>query len=161
MIMKQLALEKNCSGPRKYQVFNCGDVIYFTTPEYSNGNPNLNLAGHHISRVVGLPGERIEIRKGQVYIDEMKLESFYSYPTVRGMKKEEYLETVDPQNSAMTEEDFEESIESILVSEGSVFVLGNSGEKYRQPSLWSLIIKQGRRESNRICNGAIKKCLIP
>ena len=105
--------------------FQRGDVIYFTTPKYSNGNPNLNLAGHHISRVVGLPGERIEIREGQVYIDEMKLESFYSIPTVRGMNKEKYLETVDSQNSSMTEEDFEESMESILVPEGTVFVLGD------------------------------------
>ena len=60
--------------------FQRGDVIYFTTPEYSNGNPDLNLAGHHISRVVGLPGEKIEIRKGQVYIDEMKLEFFIHSP---------------------------------------------------------------------------------
>jgi len=68
-----------------------GDVIYFSSPKYSNGNPNLNLAGHYISRVVALSGERIEIREGQVYIDEMKLESFYSNPTVRGMNKEKYF----------------------------------------------------------------------
>ena len=105
--------------------FQRGDVIYFTTPKYSNGNPNVNLARHHISRVVGLPGERIEFREGKVYIDEMKLESFYSIPTVRGMNKEKYFETVDSQNSSMTEEDFEESMESILVQEGSVFVLGD------------------------------------
>jgi len=102
-----------------------GDVIYFSSPKYSNGNPNLNLAGHYISRVVALSGERIEIREGQVYIDEMKLESFYSNPTVRGMNKEKYFETVDSQNSYMTEEDFEESMESILVPEGAVFVLGD------------------------------------
>ncbi len=36
--------------------FQRGDVIYFTTPEYSNENTGLNLAGHHISRVIGLPG---------------------------------------------------------------------------------------------------------
>ena len=41
------------------------------------------------------------------------------------MNKKEYLETVDPQNSSMTEEDFEESMESVLVPEGTVFVLGD------------------------------------
>jgi len=116
---KRIVVDPEVSG------FQRGDVIYFTTPEYSNGNPNLNLAGHHISRIVGLPGEKIEIRKGQVYIDEMKLESFYSNPTVRGMDKEKYLDTVDSRNSSMTEEDFEESMESILVPEGTVFVLGD------------------------------------
>lgn len=105
--------------------FQRGDVIYFKTPEYSNGNRGLNLAGHHISRVVGLPGERIEIRKGQVYIDERKLESFYSFSTVRGMNKEEYFETVSHQNSSMTEEEFEESMESILIPVGTIFVLGD------------------------------------
>jgi signal peptidase I len=116
---KRIVVDPEVSG------FQRGDVIYFTTPEYSNENPGLNLAANHISRVVGLPGERIEIRKGQVYIDEMKLESFYSFPTVRGMSKEEYLETVNPQNSAMTEEDFEESMESVVVLDGTVFVIGD------------------------------------
>lgn len=116
---KRIVVEPGVSG------FQRGDVIYFATPKYSNGNPNLNLAGNYISRVVGLPGERIEIRDGQVYIDEMKLESFYSFPTVRGMNKEKYFETVDSQNSSMTEEDFEESMEAILVPEGTVFVLGD------------------------------------
>ena len=41
------------------------------------------------------------------------------------MNKEEYLKTVNPKNSAMNEEDFEENMESILVSKGSVFVIGD------------------------------------
>ena len=76
--------------------FHAGDVIYFTTPEYSNENPGLNLAGHQISRVVGLPGEKIEIKKGRSIIDDNETESFYSNPTVRGRNKEEYLKTVNP-----------------------------------------------------------------
>ena len=102
-----------------------GDVVYFSTPMYSNENPGLNLAGKQIARIVGLPGEKVEIKKGQVFIDDLKLEAFYSIPTVRGMKMEEYLEAVNPQNSTMTEEDFQESMESISVPEGSVFVLGD------------------------------------
>jgi len=116
---KRIVVDPEVSG------FQRGDVIYFTTPKYSNLNPDLNLAEQYISRLVGLPGERIEIREGQVYIDEMKLESFYAFPAVRGMNKEEYLETVDSNNSSMTEEDFKESMESILVPEGTVFVLGD------------------------------------
>jgi signal peptidase I len=64
----------------------------------------------NIPRIVGLPGEKIEIKKGQVFINNQKLEAFYSIPTVRGMPMEEYLESVNPQNSMMTEEDFQESM---------------------------------------------------
>ena len=105
--------------------FHRGDIIYFSTPKYSNGNPGLNLAEQQLSRIVGLPGEKIEIKKGQVFINNQKLEAFYSIPTVRGMAMEEYIEKVSPQNSMMTEEDFQESMESISVPEGSVFVLGD------------------------------------
>lgn len=105
--------------------FKRGDVVYFKVPIYSNGNFGLNLAEHQISRVVGLPGEKFEIKKGQVFINNQKLEAFYSIPTVRGMPMKEYLETVSPQNTTMTEEDFQESMESIIVPEGSVFVLGD------------------------------------
>ena len=105
--------------------FKRGDVVYFKVPVYSNGNPDLNLAEYQLSRVVGLPGEKIEIKKGQVFINNRRLEAFYSIPTVRGMKMAEYLETVNPQNSTMTEEDFQENMESISVPEGSVFVLGD------------------------------------
>ncbi|MEK5037775.1 signal peptidase I [Sporosarcina sp. FSL K6-3457] len=101
--------------------FKRGDVVYFKAPVYSNGS----LAEYQISRVVGLPGEKIEIKKGQVFINDQKLEAFYSNPTVRGMLMQEYLEVVNPQNSMMTEEDFQEDMESISVSEGSVFVLGD------------------------------------
>lgn len=105
--------------------FQRGDIIYFSAPEYSNGNPDLNLAEQQLSRIVGLPGEKIEIKKGQVFINNQKLEAFYSIPTVRGMAMVEYFEKVSPQNSMMTEEDFQENMESILVPEGSVFVLGD------------------------------------
>ncbi len=119
---------------------------------------DLNLAEHHISRVVGLPGEKIEIRKGKVYIDEMKLESFYSFPTVRGMKKEEYLETVNPQNSTMTEEDFRRKHGiSFLVPDGSVFVLGDQWwRSIDSRHFGPFIVSESRRESNRIWNGTIK-----
>ncbi len=116
---KRIAIDSELSDFRR------GDVVYFKVPAYSNGNPDLNLAEHHISRVIGLPGEKIEIKKGQVFIDDKELEAFYSFPTVRGMNKEEYLETVNPLNSTMTAEDFEEDMEPISVPEGSLFVIGD------------------------------------
>ncbi|WP_203247199.1 signal peptidase I [Sporosarcina beigongshangi] len=105
--------------------FKRGDIVYFKMPVYSNENSGLNLKEHQLSRIVGLPGEKIEIKKGQVFINNQKLEAFYSIPTVRGMAMEEYFEKVSSQNTMMNEEDFQENMESILVPEGSVFVLGD------------------------------------
>lgn len=48
-----------------------GDVVYFKT---NRDNEHME---YDISRVIGLPGETIEIRKGQFYIDGRKLKAFY------------------------------------------------------------------------------------
>lgn len=100
-----------------------GDVVYYKTPGLKT--LDLNLEDHQISRVVGLPGETVEIKKGQVYIDNKKLVAFYSFPTVRGMGKDEYFEMINPTNTEMTTEDFEESMEPIFIPAGTVFILGD------------------------------------
>ena len=92
MIMKPFGTNKRIVIDPELSSFKRGDIVYFKVPEYSNGNPDLNLAEHQLSRIVGLPGEKIEIKKGQVFINNQKLETFYSIPTVRGMPMEEYLE---------------------------------------------------------------------
>ncbi len=46
-----------------------GDVIVFQP----NGNEN---AHYYVKRVIGLPGETVQIRGGQVYIDGEKLEDY-------------------------------------------------------------------------------------
>lgn len=48
-----------------------GDVVFFKT------NSNDEFYQYDISRVVGLPGETIKIRRGQIYIDNRKLKAFY------------------------------------------------------------------------------------
>lgn len=47
-----------------------GDIVAFTSPE----NPDLRL----VKRVIALPGETFEIREGDVYINERKLEESYA-----------------------------------------------------------------------------------
>ena len=46
-----------------------GDIIVFRPPQ--------NLADDYIKRVVGLPGERIEIRNGEIWVDDAQLNEAY------------------------------------------------------------------------------------
>jgi signal peptidase I len=49
------------------------DIVYYQPPDQLKDK----LGEHDISRVVGLPGEEVEIRKGQLYINGMLLDAFY------------------------------------------------------------------------------------
>lgn len=106
-----------------------GDVIYFNTPEFVSENPNLNLGDSQISRVVGLPGETIEIKDGKVFINDRKLDYFYSNVTYFGMEKEEYFAkaTHDSKADKARQEDyFSTDMRSLFIPNDSVFVLGDS-----------------------------------
>lgn len=106
-----------------------GDVIYFNTPEFESENPNLNLEDSQISRVVGLPGETIEIKNGKVFINDRKLDYFYSTVTYFGMDEEEYFAKSTDDSKADEErqkEYFSTDMKSFLIPNDSVFVLGDS-----------------------------------
>lgn len=47
-----------------------GDIVVFKTKNNKDQDTD-------IARVVGLPGETVSIKKGQVYIDDKKLDTFY------------------------------------------------------------------------------------
>lgn len=64
-----------------------GDIIYYLNPKLAN--LNINLSEQEISRVVALPGERIRINKGQIYINGRKLASFYGKAHRLGMNIDE------------------------------------------------------------------------
>ena len=102
-----------------------GDVIYYKTPDIAI-EQNPNLTENYIARAVGLPGETIEIINGQVFIDDKKLDTYYSKATVRGMEKEEYFLTSNPASQASEEfwkGYFAMNMEPVKVSENTVFVL--------------------------------------
>ncbi|UUZ82369.1 signal peptidase I [Paenibacillus sp. P26] len=52
-----------------------GDIVFFKNPEVHDSD--LQLPEYSISRVVGLPGERVKVEEGQIYINGAKLETFY------------------------------------------------------------------------------------
>jgi signal peptidase I len=65
-----------------------GDIIYYSTPEFEYDlNPKLNPSEKSIARVIALSGETVAIRKGQIYINNKKLNTFYGKYLKGGLKK--------------------------------------------------------------------------
>ncbi|MFC0416268.1 signal peptidase I [Cytobacillus solani] len=76
-----------------------GDVIIYDD-KFFDGS-----VGTVVSRVIGLPGENIEIKDGQVYINDQILDTFYGKAHVRGYETfEDYAKVLD-QNGADYEAD--------------------------------------------------------
>ncbi|MGM9943352.1 MAG: signal peptidase I [Lysinibacillus sp.] len=97
-----------------------GQVAYYQLPD-TNNEDNM-----YIGRIVGLPGETIEIKEGHVWIDGKKLEAFYAGATMRGLTEEAYFETTSPENivnEASTREYFRTNMEAITLKENEYFVL--------------------------------------
>ncbi|MFC4409637.1 signal peptidase I [Chungangia koreensis] len=103
-----------------------GDIVYFKYPEddgLSNYNPD-----YYLARVVGLPGETVELRDGHIYIDEQKLDTFYGYTQALGRNMDEWFEldkNSDAFESFATEKDFKINTEPITVPKTSVFVVSD------------------------------------
>ena len=109
-----------------YKEVKRGDVIYFKTPEYISDSANVKLPDHLIGRIVGLPGETIEIKGGQVFIDKKKLNTFYSKALRNGMDEDVYFEGLSSINKAKEKawrKCFPTTLERISLEEKTVFVL--------------------------------------
>ncbi|MBD7983769.1 hypothetical protein H9649_04185 [Sporosarcina sp. Sa2YVA2] len=78
-----------------------GQAVYYHMPS-SVIAKNPAVPEMYIGRVVGLPGETVEIKGGQVFIDGKMLDTFYGKATTRGFGEEEYFE-VTP-SSAIADE---------------------------------------------------------
>ncbi|WP_107838544.1 signal peptidase I [Metasolibacillus meyeri] len=100
-----------------------GMVVYYEIASQFT-QENANLANPTLGRVVGLPGETLEIKKGKVYIDGQRLDAFYGEATQFGMNKEQYFQEVAPEKRMNhAEKYFNESMPAITVEDNTVFVL--------------------------------------
>jgi signal peptidase I len=113
-----------------------GEVVYYRTPQFDFKavNPGLEPPESNIARVVALPGERIVISDGQIYINGKRLNTFYGKASMWGQDEKGYFEN---QNKPGTGECLEEctkgmkqyfhlDMKEVQVPEGGIFVMGDT-----------------------------------
>ncbi|MGN7386311.1 signal peptidase I [Sporosarcina sp. SAFN-015] len=102
-----------------------GQAVYYRMPA-SVIAKNSAVPDMYIGRVVGLPGEMVEIKGGQVFIDGKRLDTFYGKATRRGAGEEEYFNTVPRsvyRDEQSTREYFNMNMAAVPVEENTVFIL--------------------------------------
>jgi len=102
-----------------------GQAVYYHMPS-SVIAKNSAVPEMYIGRVVGLPGETVEIKGGQVYIDGKKLDTFYGKATMNGLGEEEYFNKTPRSaiaNEKSTREYFNMDMAAVTVEENTVFIL--------------------------------------
>ncbi|MFY3790152.1 signal peptidase I [Ureibacillus sp. MALMAid1270] len=94
-----------------------GDVVYF---DNEDGEKD-------ISRVIALPGEKVKVTKGQIYINDKKLDSFYGTAHRVGLDKENYFEKMDNEGNQYDKksmmEVFETDMNEITLSEDEYYLI--------------------------------------
>ena len=106
-----------------------GDIIVLDPP---NGRSEIP----YIKRVIGLPGEKVEVRDGRVWVDGIALNEPYisgppSYVESRVLRTDEYLVLGDNRNNSS-----DSHIWGVLPREN---IIGKSIFRYWPPEKWGLI----------------------
>jgi len=92
---------------------NRGDIVYYRVPnEFKE-----RMGEYSISRVVGLPGEKIKITSGRVYVDGKPLDTFYGEARRLGSNVNELKEAL---SNAGLKENAKNNIETMVEYFGSI-----------------------------------------
>lgn len=98
-----------------------GDVVVFKYPE----EPERDF----IKRVVGLPGETLEVRNKRVYIDGEPLEEPYVH----------FMQPVTPDRQEFTALDVRDRYGPVTVPDGHYFVMGDNRDNSQDSRYWGFL----------------------
>ncbi len=94
-----------------------GDIVFFSNQDSEKD----------ISRVIALPGEKVSIDKGQIYINGKKLDTFYGKAHRAGLDNENYFEIMDEEGIEYNQEEmmriFELSVDEIKLSDSEYYLI--------------------------------------
>lgn len=104
--------------------FQRGEVVFFKTPKTGHKN---------VARVVGLPGEKLEIKDGQIFINNKKLKAFYAKAMNNGISDFHTYQKIMKAtgNEIIGENDWKEyfhrNLKSVVIPQNEVFILADNG----------------------------------
>ncbi|MBF2610008.1 type I signal peptidase SipX [Listeria welshimeri] len=99
------------SDPKRF------DIIVFPAPDEENAE--------YIKRVIGLPGDKVEYKEDQLYINDKKYDEPY-LDSEKDALKSGYLTTDANGDPNFTMAEIKGSNGSLIVPEGQLFVLGDN-----------------------------------
>ena len=123
-----------------------GDVIVFKYPNYENDPSKEGL--DYIKRVVGLPGDRINLRGRNLYINGKKISLKFVgnfYDERAGMSFDEYKENMlGNEHSVMYQENQPSTYKGNYipvrrVPEGHIFVMGDNRDNRQDSRFWGFV----------------------
>ncbi|MCT1403711.1 signal peptidase I [Paenibacillus sp. p3-SID867] len=111
-----------------HQEFKRGDVVYLNTPKEKLEKQSSNISETRILRIVGMPGEKIKVNNGQIYIDGLLLDAFYGNARNKGFTQEQYKAWAEENGKDPTrfKEYFTKKFKEISIPSEHYFLIGDN-----------------------------------